>query len=65
MIFLSVMTDVKDIKVNKFVMYVQLLTVEFAVDLGSGLLWGKSIVLCDQKRTIHIVHVNCIFLSEE
>jgi hypothetical protein len=43
----------------------QLLTVEFAVDLGNGLLWGMSIVLCDQKRTTHIVHVICILLSNE
>ena len=46
-------------------MYVQLLTVEFAFDLGSGLLWGMSIVLCDQKRTTDIVHVNCILLTKE
>jgi len=39
--------DQKEECLNK---YAQILTVELAVDLGSGLRWGKAIVpfLCDQ-----------------
>lgn len=30
----------------KFTLHIQLLTVESAVDIGSGLRWGEETVLC-------------------
>ena len=44
----------------------QLLTVEFAVDLGSFFCAGesRSSLVCDQYVTIHAVQVNCIVLDK-
>jgi hypothetical protein len=44
--------------------YIQLLTVEFAFDLGSGLRWGKPTVPCLQPVIQHAVQGKFILLSK-